>query len=145
LRRRALAAAGAAGVALILLAISVVMWRAAQEQTRIAAVQRSAAQARQLETQARVAFDSSGDGLQRSALFAVESLKSAWTVDGYIACTRAVSLLPLRPNVRQAHNTRVVAVAYSADARWLASEDEDANLVIWNTIAKRQIVPEMQQ
>jgi WD40 repeat protein len=107
--------------------------------------QRRAAQARQLETQARIAFDSSGDGLQRSALFAVESLKSAWTVDGYIACTRAVSLLPLRPNVRQAHNAGVVAVAYSADGRWLASEDKQANLVVWDTIAKRQIVPEMRQ
>lgn len=44
LRRRAFAAAGAAIAALILLGLSVVMWRAAQQQARIANVQRLAAQ-----------------------------------------------------------------------------------------------------
>ena len=51
LRRRAFVAMGAAVIALILLAVSVLMWRAAQEQARIAATQRNAA-----EVQARIAL-----------------------------------------------------------------------------------------
>jgi WD40 repeat protein len=114
-------------------------------QRNIAEDRRRVAEARQLEAQARVALDSSAEGLQRSALFAVESLKSAWTVDGYIACARAISLLPLRPNIRPAHKTKVLALAYSADGRWLASEDAGASLVVWDTIAKKQIIPELKR
>jgi tetratricopeptide (TPR) repeat protein len=50
LRRRAFAAVGAAVAALILLAVSIVMWRVARRQARIAVVQRTAA-----EEQARIA------------------------------------------------------------------------------------------
>jgi WD40 repeat protein len=127
------------------LIVSIVLAVGAFYQRNIAEDRRRVAQARQLEGQARVALDSSAEGLQRSALFAVESLKSAWTVDGYIACTRAISLLPLRPNIRPAHKTKVLALAYSADGRWLASEDADASLVIWDTIAKKQITPKLKR
>src|SRR5215831_2152501 len=44
----------------------------------------------------------------------------------YLAYARAISLLPLRPNIRPAHKTKVLVLAYSADGRWLASEDADA-------------------
>ena len=50
LRRRAFAAAGAAVAALILLAVSIVMWRVARRQARIAVAQRTAA-----EEQAQIA------------------------------------------------------------------------------------------
>jgi len=102
---------------------------------------RRVAEARQLETQARLALDSSGEGLQRSALFAVESLKSAWTVDGYIACTRAISLLPLRPSIRQPqpHKRQVLALAVSSDGRWVASEDAGSGVVIWDNSSQKAI------
>jgi hypothetical protein len=51
LRRRAFAAAGAAGVALILLVVSVLLWRNADEQARIAAIQRNAAEEQALAAQ----------------------------------------------------------------------------------------------
>jgi tetratricopeptide (TPR) repeat protein len=60
LRRRAIAAAGAAVTALVLLATSVVMWLGAQEQARIAETRRLAAQA--LEKKANHARDQA-DGL----------------------------------------------------------------------------------
>ena len=125
--------------------VAIVLAMVSCYQRNIAEDRRRVAQARQLESQARVALDSSAEGVQRSALFAVESLKSAWTVDGYIACARAISLLPLPPNIRPAHKTKVLALAYSADGRWLASEDADARLVIWDTIAKKQIIPEIKR
>jgi tetratricopeptide (TPR) repeat protein len=50
LRRRAFAAVGAAVIALVLLGVSIVMWRAARRQARIAIAQRTAA-----EEQARIA------------------------------------------------------------------------------------------
>jgi tetratricopeptide (TPR) repeat protein len=60
LRRRAFAAAGGAVAALILLAISVVMWRVARHQARIATLQRTAAQRQaQIATTQRLAAQSS--------------------------------------------------------------------------------------
>src|SRR5215831_16601126 len=85
---------GAVSFALL---VAVVLAVVAFYQRNIAEDRRRVAEARQLEAQARSALDSSGEGLQKSALLAVESLNKAWTVDGYIACTRAISLLPLRP------------------------------------------------
>jgi hypothetical protein len=94
LRRWAIGAASAAAVAVILLAVSVLMWRAAQEQARIAndqrtaakeqaqiaAVQRSAAekQAQIAETRRLTAESSSALAKypQRSLLLAVEAVKA---------------------------------------------------------------------
>jgi WD40 repeat protein len=124
------------------LVVALVLAVLAFYQRNIAEDRRRVAEARQLEAQAGVALDSSREGLQKSALLAVESLEKAWTIEGYIACTRAISLLPLRPNIRPAHKKKVLALAYSADGRWLASEDADATLVIWDTITKKQFKPE---
>src|SRR6202023_827327 len=65
LRRRAVVAAGAAVAALILLVMSVFMWQAAQEQARIAKVQRLAAQSSALLRQYP----------QRSLLLGVEAVR----------------------------------------------------------------------
>jgi hypothetical protein len=78
-KQRAIVAAGAAVVALILLVISVVLCRAAQEQAQIANVQRTAAeeQARIAESR-RLAVESSATLTkypQRSLLLAVEAVK----------------------------------------------------------------------
>ena len=93
LRRRAFVTAGAAGVALILLVISVFLWlksesasTKAEEQARIAAIQRNAAeeQAHRAEEQTRIAESrrlaaESSSALtkypQRSLLLAVEAVK----------------------------------------------------------------------
>jgi hypothetical protein len=71
------------------LIVSIILAVIAFYQRNIAEDRRRVAQARQLEAQARVALDSSGEGLQKSALLAVESLKSAWTADGYIPSAAA--------------------------------------------------------
>jgi hypothetical protein len=86
LRRRAFVTAGAAGVALILLVVSVFLWRQsesasakAEEQARIAAIQGNAAeqQARIAESRRLAAESSSAltNYPQRSLLLAVEAVK----------------------------------------------------------------------
>ncbi|HVD94821.1 MAG TPA: TIR domain-containing protein [Candidatus Limnocylindria bacterium] len=114
------------------LIVSIILAVIAFYQRNIAEDRRRVAQARQLEAQARVALDSSGEGLQKSALLAVESLKSAWTADGYIACARALSILPRRPKLRPAHQTKVLALALSTDGRLLASLDDVGTVVVWD-------------
>jgi hypothetical protein len=93
LRRRAVIAAGAAAAALLLLVIAAVMWLRAQEQARIAAIQRNAAeeQARRAEEQTRIAESrrlaaESSSALakypQRSVLLAVEAVKVEQPIHG---------------------------------------------------------------
>jgi Flp pilus assembly protein TadB len=87
LRRRAFMAMGAAAIALILLAVSVLMWCAAQEQAKIANEQRIAAETARVaaEEQARIAdsrrlVTESSSMLtkypQRGLLLAVEAAKT---------------------------------------------------------------------
>ena len=61
---------------------------------------RRQARARELTSEARLAISSPADGLQRSTLLAIESLNSAWTLDGFIACVDAISRLPRLVRVR---------------------------------------------
>jgi hypothetical protein len=86
LRRRAMVAAGAATAAVILLATSVFMWLRAQEQARIAAIQRSVAeeQARIAESRRLAAESSSALAKypQRSLLLAVEAVKAGESHQG---------------------------------------------------------------
>src|SRR5271165_464963 len=86
LRYRALAAIGAAVAALILFAIAVVMWRGAQEQAQIAALQRNAAQEQaQIAESRRLAVESSSARVeypQRSLLLAVEAVKAGQSLHG---------------------------------------------------------------
>jgi hypothetical protein len=69
-RRRAIAAAGATVAAVILLVMSVVLWRAAQEQARIANVRRLAAQSSALLAKYP----------QRSLLLAVEAVRAGKSI-----------------------------------------------------------------
>ncbi|MBA3962752.1 MAG: TIR domain-containing protein [Chthoniobacterales bacterium] len=123
----------AAVIALVLAGIAFYLRNVAEERRRVA-------QARQLEADARVvAADSSGESLQKSALLAVESLQSAWTVDGYITCARALSILPLRPKLRLAHNREVLALAFSVDGRLLSSQDATGNVIVWDYVANKEV------
>ena len=86
----------------------------AREQRDEAERQGRIALARQLETQSELAFNNTGEGLVRSALLAVESLKAAWTLESYIAWDRGMSLLPHPPVVRMGQEGDPVrALAFS--------------------------------
>ncbi len=96
-RLRNLAAASSAiAVALVGLTIWALVSR------HEATVQRDLATAGQREAEARLAFDTSGDGLIRATLLSAASLRSAQTVEGLVAMTRFLRLLPRRPDWRRA-------------------------------------------
>ena len=126
------------------LVVALVLAVLAFYQRNLAEERRRLARARELATEARVAISSPEDGLQRSTLLAVESLNSAWTLDGFIACVDAISRLPRRPLVRAAHDGKVLALALSKDHRWLASESANGKVAIWDTRAQNEITPEIQ-
>jgi WD40 repeat protein len=121
------------------LVVALVLAVLAFYQRNLAEERRRLARARELATEARLEVSSPEDGLQRSALLAIESLNSAWTLDGFIACLDAIKRLPRRPLVRAAHNGKVLALAFSKDNRWLASESANGEIVIWDTRAQKQI------
>lgn len=90
-------------------------------------VERDLSEARRLETEARLDFDDTGEGLLRSALLAAASVRSTWTIDGQIALIKYHSLLPWPPAWRQGAGAasevrggRRVALAWSPDASRLA-------------------------
>lgn len=126
------------------LVIALVLAVLAFYQRNLAEERRRQARARELASEARLAIISPEDGLQRGTLLAIESLNSAWTLDGFIACVNAMSRLPRRPLLRAAHDGKVLALAFSADGRWLASEGANTQIVVWDTHAQKQIKPEMQ-
>lgn len=124
------------------LVIALVLAVLAFYQRNLAEERRRLARARELASEARLEISSREDGLQRSTLLAIESLNSAWTLDGFIACVDAIRRLPRRPLIRTAHEDRVLALAFSADGRWLASESANGKIVIWDTRAQKQVTPE---
>ena len=145
LRRRAIGAAGAAALAVILLATSIVMWLGAREQARIAAVQRSAAeeQARIAESR-RLAAESTSvltKYPQRSLLLAVEAVKVEQPLHA------AVRVAADEQSLREALGFiggRLVAragglittVAISPDNRWLVTGSSDNTARLWDLSAK---------
>jgi WD40 repeat protein len=123
----------------------------AREQTQLAEERRRVASARQLETFARTELDDSGGGLLRSVLLSVESLKSAWTREGHLIWGKGMSLLSHRPITLQSRDKagkKTIAVAISPNGRWLASEDQDAIVSIWDvdsaTLISRDAKPSHQ-
>ena len=124
------------------LVIALVLAALAFYQRNLAEERRRQARARELTSEARLAISSPAEGLQRSTLLAIESLNSAWTLDGFIACVDAISRLPRL--VRVAHDGKVLALAFSKDYRWLASESANGKIAIWDTRAQKQITLEMQ-
>ena len=76
----------------------------AQKQARLAEasaarelVARGSSEARRMETEARLVFDDSGNALVKATLLTVASVRHARTVDGQIALTRFLALLPRAP------------------------------------------------
>ena len=124
------------------LVIALVLAALAFYQRNLAEERRRQARARELTSEARLAISSPAEGLQLSTLLALESLNSAWTLDGFIACVDAISRLPRL--VRVAHDGKVLALAFSKDHRWLASESVNGKIAIWDARGQKQITPEMQ-
>ena len=144
LRRRALAATGAAVAALILLTVSFLMWRAAQEQAKIANDQRLAAekQARIAESR-RLATESSTALIkypQRSLLLAVEAVKVKQPLHGVRVAVdeqslrEALSFIGGRPVARA--DGPITTVAISPDNRWLVTGSADKTARLWDLSAK---------
>ncbi len=95
------------------------------------AARRRTAQALYLANQASAAYDETSDGLQRSLLLAVESLREEWTVDGAARWLRAMALLPPRLGSVRAHAAGVTALALSPDGRRLASGAANGEIRLW--------------
>ena len=92
-RRLRIVAAVSGSVAMALAALTVWALISRNEARR----QRDAAQARENEAQARLAFDASSDGLVKATLHAVESVRATQTVDGQISLMRFLAILPHPP------------------------------------------------
>ena len=129
------------GAVTFALVVAIALAALAFYQRNLAEERRRQARARELTSEARLAISPPAEGLQRSTLLAIESLNSAWTLDGFIACADAISRLPRL--VRVAHDGKVLALAFSKDYRWLASESANGKIAIWDTRAQKQITLEM--
>ncbi len=87
--------------------------------------QRDLAVARSLATRSELALDETGDGLVRSTLLAVESLRRVATDEGVAAWDRAMELLPPPPLFESQPLGEVTAGALSPDGRFWAAGDTD--------------------
>ena len=144
LRRRAIGAAGAATLAVILLATSIVMWRGAQEQAQIAAVQRNAAeeQARIAESR-RLAAESTSvltKYPQGSSLLAAEAVKVEQPLHGVRVAEAEQSLREALGFIGGRLIARagglITTVAISPDNRWVVTGSVDNTARLWDLSAK---------
>lgn len=111
----------------------------AQRQRDIAEERRRAALARQLNVAADAALAEGAEGVRRSLLLGIESMRANWTVEAHQALLAHIDLLPRPPLAkRQAHRAAVRALAVSRGGEWIASESEDAT-VVWDRVAQREI------
>lgn len=113
----------AVGVALVALTIWALLSR--NEATR----QRDLAHARQYETEARLAFDDSRDGLVKATLLASASLRSSVTPEGRGSLMKALNVLPPAPSwshdAREERQTNMMRAAFSPDGSVLVVSGTD--------------------
>jgi hypothetical protein len=130
LRRRAFIAMGAAAIALILLAVSVLMWRAAREQARIAESRRLAAESASVLTKYH----------QRSLLLAVEAVKAEQPLHGVRVAVDEQSLREALGSIGGRLVARadgpITTVAISPENHWLVTVSNDKTVRLWDLSAK---------
>lgn len=117
----------------VLTAAAVLSTFFAERQRRRADEQQRLALARQLEAQSRASMDASAEGLVRSVLLAIESLRVAWTREGQKRLEEGLALLPQPPEVTwKADDRPLIAMTFSADGRWLATQGLSGSPVVWD-------------
>lgn len=118
-------------VALVLLYAAVDSTRRAEAERRNAEAQAALALARQLNVSAEVAADDTMQGLQRSLLLTLESLRTQWTPEGHAALLARMDLLPDAPRrTWRLQAGRISALAPGPDLRWLAVAAEGGTFVL---------------
>lgn len=118
-----------AGVS-VALVVAVVLGAIAWFQREIAEERLKVAVARQLAAQSQLVRADDGTGLERKLLLAVESLKTAWTFEGFTAWAEPTRLLPAKPLVME-HEGQVRDVKFSPDGKRLVSATND-NVRFWD-------------
>ncbi len=118
-----------AGVS-VALVVAIVLGTIAWFQREIAEERRKVAEARQLVAQSQLVRADDGTGLERKLLLAVESLKTAWTFEGFTAWAEPTRLLPTKPLVME-HEGQVRGVKFSPDGKQLVSATKD-NVRFWD-------------
>lgn len=99
-------------------------------QRKLAEEERRKATARKLIAQAQAELERGYDGLVRSTLLTIESLKAGWTPDAHDLLITQNALLPPRPlKTWKAHDAAVTALASSR--RWLATESA-TGAAVWD-------------
>jgi len=118
-------------VALVLLYAAVDSTRRAEAERRNAEEQAALALARQLNVSADVAADDTMQGLQRSLLLTLESLRTRWTPEGHAALLGRMDLLPDAPRrTWRLQAGRISALAPGPDLGWLAVAAEGGTFVL---------------
>jgi WD40 repeat protein len=137
LRRRAFVTAAAAGITMIFLVVSVLLWLGAREETAIAEDQAHIAESRRLAEEsltARVKYP------ERSLLLAVEAANLGqshrrWRVAAAEESLReALGSIGGQPLVT--HQPHTVCVAISPEIHWLATGNENNTTLLWDLSAK---------
>jgi hypothetical protein len=143
MRRLALVAMVAAMAALLLLALTLVMWHTAQEQAKIANLLRLAAEEQtRVATAQRLANASSaliGKDLQVSLLLAVEAVKAAGSAKVRVAAAEQSLLDALGSNASRLFTqsgSKIYSVAFSWDVHWLVTGSSDGMTRLWDLTAK---------
>jgi dipeptidyl aminopeptidase/acylaminoacyl peptidase len=110
----------------------------AEHQRRQAEEQTTLAISRELAAQASLARASPEDGLVRSTLLAIESLRRRPTLEGQTALMADVPLLRHRI-ARLAHDGVVAAVAFSPNGTRLATASGDQTARLWEVATGREL------
>lgn len=122
-RRRAVIGGLAAGLALAVALASLAAWQWSQAEE-----QRRQAEARQLATVAAAHGTDSVEELVPRLLLATESLRSAWTPEGYAAWAPAAAGLLPGPTRRLAVTGEVAGLAVHPSEPWMAVADHAAGI-----------------
>ncbi|HKB68888.1 MAG TPA: hypothetical protein VKC61_23805 [Pyrinomonadaceae bacterium] len=112
----------------------------ANVQREKAVQQKNLAVARQLRNVAESERTNEGEGLVRSSLLAIESLKSSWTPEGYEALAHGLNLLP-RPATKtwKADGNALLAMTYSHNGKWFVTKGIDGKLKVWDAASHQEL------